>query len=1013
MKKYFKYIIGFSVSGVMLAFVAVGIAYAAAEKQWNSGMSILVNAGDFDSLAARTTDGNFVIASDGGPPALQKYDSSGTALWNGGSPVDITGYSNLDEVFADESGGVFVVHGGPSVSNSNIYLSHLNSSGTISWTTGPMDNISDFWPRGIYDGSGGAYVAWYNTSEQLYLTHIGSDGDVCDVATCGVDWNGAGSGSFRKLAMPTSTNGIRPEPRMTLSDSGSVIVPYTRGTLIDVVKISTSGSTVWGPVTISDSNFFYMAGSDGSDGLFVGYWHANGSDRELKVARIDSGGAFQVGSGAGGVIVKTLDTSVRNIYAHVSDVDGTGNFYLGWTETIVATGEEVSFVQKYNSSGAEQWTTGGVQLFPEGDGLSDFFEDVYLFNLPRNLVSDGTGGVIAALYTFGGAINSAVIGQRVDSSGNLDWGTSGFFLTDDTINDFDYVQNVVSDEAGGAVFSWHTDFSDVMAQYVISIANPVVSGGGGAPSGPSCTVFPNKIDLPATLEVSEQHGKPVVKIDWSQGRSTDSTAEQKIKVFTDFLSQEEKTGSLSLRDTFIQAFYEDILGAEGSDLAQKFENELEKRNLKDLENLICAQHDADNLLGVITGLMDEPDSREITLKFINELIALEDKLSSIPGYSPKFSAYNEENFSLPSENTFDDITVEIYRDSRKIYSEINPQSTVYLDDQIPMNTTGRVKAHNYFILTSTECDTKIGSIGKAYINPKVDPGAEIDVTADLRIRIKDGYTQLFRERLGALIEAARMNNKARFEGSMLSDQSDVLRMAGGDLARLDIRRDVFSYNKEEKELIKCGGILGCGEEIRDNVSEYFKDGSHEAELSVEVYDVADDLVYQTVITTDIFGEFRSLSLGQFLAGNEYSIKIHLKNEKFVLPKLSKVILNSAQPKTGGDLGAHLRLEYDKQFRFGNFDDSNDVIDRSDILVWGKLMAGQTEVWEDGDLDGINGINLLDVMTFQENWGAIRESKLEKDQISFIELAKIFGLTTTREERVTVPDWLTYLQQVCR
>ena len=60
-----------------------------------------------------------------------------------------------------------------------------------------------------------------------------------------------------------------------------------------------------------------------------------------------------------------------------------------------------------------------------------------------------------------------------------------------------------------------------------------------------------------------------------------------------------------------------------------------------------------------------------------------------------------------------------------------------------------------------------------------------------------------------------------------------------------------------------------------------------------------------------------------------------------------------------------------------------------------------------------GVDLLDVITFQQNWGEIQESNLEESDITMMELAQLFGLTTSSETRIQVPGWLEYLKLICK
>jgi hypothetical protein len=225
----------------------------------------------------------------------------------------------------------------------------------------------------------------------------------------------------------------------------------------------------------------------------------------------------------------------------------------------------------------------------------------------------------------------------------------------------------------------------------------------------------------------------------------------------------------------------------------------------------------------------------------------------------------------------------------------------------------------------------------------------------------------------------------------------------------------MDFTDEEKEIIQCGGIPNCSQEIKDTIESYFKGSSHSTKLIIEVYDEGGTLIFQKdkETTTNIFGELKDVSLGELLSDEKYTIKIRLKDQRFVLPKVSTVTLNTAEPKAGGGFAAHLKLFYNRQFRYGNFDESNDIIDLNDIQEWSNIISQQPELWDDSNLDGLYGVDLLDVLTLQENWGEIQETQVEKEQITLMELAEVFGLLTSFETKVQVPDWLDFLKLSCR
>ena len=138
------------------------------------------------------------------------------------------------------------------------------------------------------------------------------------------------------------------------------------------------------------------------------------------------------------------------------------------------------------------------------------------------------------------------------------------------------------------------------------------------------------------------------------------------------------------------------------------------------------------------------------------------------------------------------------------------------------------------------------------------------------------------------------------------------------------------------------------------------------------------------------------------------------------------MINSATPANTG-YRADVTLKYDRAFQYGNFDESDDEINVKDVIAWGNLLTNQPELWDQGNLDGLYGIDLLDVVTLQGNWGKIKETEIGKGQISLGELAALFGLSTSSEPEtlqglqktqteevrsMTMPNWLYLIKTVC-
>lgn len=492
-------------AGAALGFVDVTVATTAGsdtltngyryfpgigEAKWPSVASpspVIVDDGvgwSWDGRIVRTSDGNFVTVIEGNADSLlnaQKINPAGQKLWNGGDPVVVTNSnaSGVYDVLPDASGGVFIAHSGNTVSNHNDYVSRIDSNGNVLWTAGPFEtnaSFYDLYPRVTSDGNNGVYVTWStydwaSSPEEVRLTHLGSDGAVCELANCGVTWNSAGSGTYRPLTLPVGTITANDEylyPLPTPSDSGSIIVTYHADASPEeyyIVKINPDGGNDWGPagtyLSFSDSEILsnrgddFQAEPDGSGGVFIAYGADDGVDSTVRIVRIDQDGDFVLGSASGGLVTDTVvpDGGWSGSLHSVSENDG--NLYLLWNNYPPR-------VQKYDGTGAELWTTGGVSITQNEDSnLEDYVETDYRYNTyyTTPIAPDGHGGLVVVgrrdSLVYGDYIT--VFAQRVTSDGDLDWGNSF------SVNKFpyydgawgDYNENVVSDGNGGAVILWN------------------------------------------------------------------------------------------------------------------------------------------------------------------------------------------------------------------------------------------------------------------------------------------------------------------------------------------------------------------------------------------------------------------------------------------------------------------------------------------------------------------------------------------------------------------------------
>ncbi len=205
-------------------------------------------------------------------------------------------------------------------------------------------------------------------------------------------------------------------------------------------------------------------------------------------------------------------------------------------------------------------------------------------------------------------------------------------------------------------------------------------------------------------------------------------------------------------------------------------------------------------------------------------------------------------------------------------------------------------------------------------------------------------------------------------------------------------------------------------EIRKIGETVFEGASHSADLIIEKYDSDNKLLGSYIAHTDVFGIVKGVSIGQMTSGKDYTLKIRLKDVKYVLPHT--VTLNVRNALLLGDkYKTSITLNFPKHFRYGDFN-QDDQINLQDIVEWGKILGERPEEWDNANLDGLQGINILDVLTLQENWGKLEGTKFGQSQMSLGDLLNALGISIMQpsgismQQEVIIPGWLSVIRSVC-
>lgn len=119
---------------------------------------------------------------------------------------------------------------------------------------------------------------------------------------------------------------------------------------------------------------------------------------------------------------------------------GDGAVYVVWSDERGNPNNERVFAQFLDADGEPQWAENGIRVGPNEFDQAEFVA-----------TSDGAGNLLVCWSEASNDFRSFV--QKIDSDGNLLWGSGGFEFSSGVF-DGAAVFNVVSDEAGGVVLGW-------------------------------------------------------------------------------------------------------------------------------------------------------------------------------------------------------------------------------------------------------------------------------------------------------------------------------------------------------------------------------------------------------------------------------------------------------------------------------------------------------------------------------------------------------------------------------
>ncbi|MFA4851162.1 MAG: T9SS type A sorting domain-containing protein [Bacteroidales bacterium] len=189
---------------------------------------------------------------------------------------------------------------------------------------------------------------------------------------------------------------------------------------------------------------------DSMSGAIIVWQDWRNGDRDIYAQRVDSMGVIKWAANGAGIIVKSYEQQNPK---HVSD--GSNGAIIVWQDSI--NGNWDVYVQRINSNGTAQWTSGGVAICTAiGDQINPKIE------------TDNQGGAIITWQDKRNGADYDIYAQRVNSSGATQWTTNGVSIC--SVTGTQSNPKIEPDGSGGAIIAWQdkrngSDY-DVYAQRI-------------------------------------------------------------------------------------------------------------------------------------------------------------------------------------------------------------------------------------------------------------------------------------------------------------------------------------------------------------------------------------------------------------------------------------------------------------------------------------------------------------------------------------------------------------------
>jgi hypothetical protein len=401
--------------------------------QWTAnGKCVVANAtlgGQYEPKIISSGDGGCVVSwvdQRGGIPDIraQKLNASGDRQW-GDDGAAVCTADNLQwdaYLTTDGAGGAIISftdirHG--DFSNSDIYAQKVFSDGTVgggNWITNGVTICALSQTQGgsriVSDGVGGAIITWSDrrnaTEYNIFAQRIKNNGTFSWL-TDGVTICAAASDQSGTEIVTDGSNGAIISWADYRAGGGASNIYAQRVTSAGEVAVDSWPADGRALSTVATSQLYHQMVSDGAGGAIV-TWKDDRSGgptpEDIYAQRVVAAGTIAPGWDADGVAV--CNNSKTQVEPRICYGGSNGAIFI-WSDS--RAGSDV-YAQKFNDSGAAQWTANGKNVCTAQQGVAQ----------TQPVLCAGTG-VVAWIDARNG--QNDIYTQKFDDSGNKLWGEDG------------------------------------------------------------------------------------------------------------------------------------------------------------------------------------------------------------------------------------------------------------------------------------------------------------------------------------------------------------------------------------------------------------------------------------------------------------------------------------------------------------------------------------------------------------------------------------------------------------